>query len=116
LNLTEAAFNNFSEYYKDPYIGYRSVKMAEIISWLKVVGYVSVPIFVLFAISWGFKKHKNKNDRLENNQHSAKITNLKHSPFPSEREKTSDIVDDNYLGGLSGQMELERRRFAGEKL
>ncbi len=90
--------------------------MAEIISWLKVVGYVSVPIVLFFAISWSFKKHKKKNERLEIDQHSAKITNLKQNPFPSEREKTPDIVDDNYAGGLNGQMELERRRFAGEKL
>jgi len=33
--------------------------------------------------------------------------------FCNKREKTPDIVDDNYLGGLNGQMELERRRFAG---
>ena len=87
--------------------------MAEIIFWVKVIAYVSFPVFVIFTISWGFKKYKKKNDRLEIDQHSEKITNLKHGPFPSEREKTSDIVDDNYLGGLNGQMELERRRFAG---
>jgi hypothetical protein len=81
-----------------------------------VIGYVSVPIVLLLAISWSVKNYKKKNERLEIDQHSAKITNLKPSPFPSEREKTSDIVDDNYLGGLNGQMELERRRFAGEKL
>jgi hypothetical protein len=90
--------------------------MAEIVSWLKVIGYVSVPIVLFLAVSWGVKNYKRKNDRLEIDQHSEKITNLKHSPFPSEREKTPDIVDDNYLGGLNGQMELERRRFAGEKL
>jgi hypothetical protein len=87
--------------------------MAELIFWVKVIAYVSFPIFLIFAAFWGVKNYKKKNDRLEIGQHSEKITNLKHSPFPSEREKTSDIVDDNYLGGLNGQMELERRRFAG---
>ena len=87
--------------------------MAEMISWLKVIGYVSVPIILFLAVSWRVKNYKKKNSRLEIDQHSEKITNLKHSPIPSEREKISDTVDDNYLGELNGQMELERRRFAG---
>ena len=87
--------------------------MAEIFSWLKVIGYVSVPIVLFLAVSWRVKNYKIKNGRLEIDQHSEKITNLKPSSFPAEREKTSDIADDNYLGELNGQMELERRRFAG---
>ncbi len=90
--------------------------MAEIISWLKVIGYVSVPVVLFLAVSWRVKNYKKKNAGLKIDQHTDKITKLKHSSFPSGREKASDIVDDNFPGGLNGQMELERRRFAGEKL
>ena len=87
--------------------------MAEIISWIKVIGYVSVPVVLILAIFWRVKNFKKKNDKLEIDQHSDNIANLKHTPFPSDQKKTSEIVDDNYAGGLNGQMELERRRFAG---
>ena len=90
--------------------------MAEIVSWLKLIGYVSVPIGLFFGVFWGVKNYKKKENRLKINQHSAKVTNMKQTPFSSEREETSDVVGDNIPGGLNGQMELERRRFAGEKL
>ena len=42
--------------------------MAEIIFWVKVIAYVSFPVFVIVTISWGFKKYKKKNGRLEIDQ------------------------------------------------
>ena len=85
--------------------------MAEIISWLKVIGYVSVPIVLFLAVSWSVKNYKTKYSGLEVESQSEKITHIKPTALPSEQEKTSNIVEDNYLGELSGQMELERRRF-----
>ena len=46
--------------------------MAEIISWLKVIGYVLVPIVLFLAVSRSVKNYKIKNGRLEIDQHSEK--------------------------------------------
>ena len=69
--------------------------MAEIISWLKVIGYVLVPIVLFLAVSRSVKNYKIKNGRLEIDQHSEKITNLKPNPLPAKPKKSPDIVDDN---------------------
>jgi hypothetical protein len=71
---------------------------------------------LIFTVSWRAKIHKKNNDNLKTDPHSNNLTHLKQGHFPADPQKTSGIVDDDHTGGLNGQMELERRRFAGSKL
>ena len=90
--------------------------MAEGIIWLKIIAFVLVPVSFFFAISWIVKNYKKKNDNLGIIQRSDNITHLKQDPISANQENTSNIVGHDPVGGLNGQMELERRRFAGSKL
>ena len=90
--------------------------MVDIMFWVKVIASVSILIVLIFTVSWRAKIHKKNNDNLSIDQHSNNLTHLKQGPFSADPEKTSSIVDDDHSGALNGQMELERRRFAGSKL
>ena len=90
--------------------------MVDITFWVKLIACVSILIGLIFTVSWRVKIYKKKNNNLRIDQHSNNLTHIKKGPFPADPEKTSGVVDDDHVGGLNGQMELERRRFAGSKL
>ena len=104
------------EMIQDPYFDNGGVNMVDIMYWVKVIACVSILVVLIITVSWRVKIHKKNNDNLRIDKHSNNLTHLKQGPFPADPEKTSDIVDDKHVAGLNGQMELERRRFAGSKL